>query len=99
MLASWISTSNELAAHWDLVNVDLGSEMVLQGDYNRAGFIADPDIMPANMISIVDVMHSAEMADVNRDTTRSAIRQRVWQFRAQVGNGKKGSYEVMITRP
>ena len=48
-LASWIPTMDEFSDHWGLVNTDLGSEMVLQGNYNRANFIADRDALDAIM--------------------------------------------------
>lgn len=83
-LASWVPTMDEFAAHWDLVNTELGAEMVLQGGYTRANFITDRDALEAKIIEIVGLMNVAQMADSTRDTVRVAARDRLRQFRAQV---------------
>lgn len=82
---------DEFAQHWDAVNTDLGSDVTLQGGYDRDDFIAERDGLAAINTSVIQLTNVRQIASVTRDTSREAVRERIRQFRAQVQTQLAGS--------
>ena len=87
-VGSYLPMMVEVLAHWDDVNIELGgtpaTELKLQGAHTRALFQALHDQLSAIVVGLLDLENARETAGNSRDQKKTAILQKINQFRGML---------------
>jgi len=87
-VGSYLPMMVEVLAHWDDVNIELGgtpaTELKLQGAHTRALFQALHDQLSAIVVGLLDLENASETAGNSRDQKKTAILQKINQFRGML---------------
>jgi hypothetical protein len=87
-IGSYPAVMDEVLAHWEDVNTELGAppapELMLQGANTRAMFLTDRGAVEDAIIAIEDLENARETAAANRDTLKADLRTKLGQFRAML---------------
>ena len=85
-IGSYLEVSDEVLAHWDDVNVELGgtpaTDLKLQGAFTRNAFKDLRDALQVAITEQEDLENIREAAVANRDVLKAALRGKLSQFRA-----------------
>lgn len=80
----YIQKADEFLAHWPLVNVALGTPLILTGNYTVASLTTDRGQLLTNINALVAAQNLGESAITDRDAKRANLRERIRQFNAVV---------------
>ncbi len=87
-IGSYLTTMDEVSAHWDDVNIILGgtpaTELKLQGGFTRTMFITVRTDLSGAITALEDLENARETAVVNRDQKKTGLTTRLIQFRGML---------------
>lgn len=87
-IGSYPAVMDEVLAHWTDVNTALGAppapELMLQGGYTRALFLADRTALNAAIIEVVNLENGRQTGAANRDIKKSALSTKLGRFRSML---------------
>lgn len=87
-LTTYLPTMSEVLTHWLDVNLELGgtaaTDLKLQGGFTRAQFQTLRDTLDASLQELVDFENARETAGNARDQKKSALMERLGQFRGML---------------
>lgn len=84
-IGSYVTVMDEVAAHWEDVNTELGgtpaTDLKLEGAFTRAMFITMRNDVDASITGLEDLENAREIAGASRDGLKGTLRQKMAQFR------------------
>lgn len=87
-IGSYVNVMDQIAAHWETVNTELGgapaTDLKLAAGYTRANFVAERDALNTAITTLEDLENARQIAAANRDSQKAALRQKLGQFRAML---------------
>lgn len=87
-LGSYVPTMNEFGLHWEDVNTELGgapaTDLKLEGGFTRAMFLLLRDEIQAAITAMEGLDNARQIAADSRDQLKTAVRDRLGQFRAML---------------